>query len=278
MVLYDYDTNAILVRPIKTRNASGLKNKTIELLTILQERGHPPQLHILDNEASAQLKHALLKNKIEYQLVPPHLHRRNMAERAIQTFKAHFISCLCTAPPDFPATEWDLLLPQSELTMNLLRNCRYNSSLSAHAALFGVFDFNNTPLAPFGTKCVIHEKPSNRTSWATRGTDAWYIGPALERYRCVQCFDPKTRAIHISDTVQYFPQVVPLPKITTEDLLRNTAQDILAILNQPLPAAPCLNIGDDTRNTIQQIATISTEQSRPHNFRKCARNSQHHQN
>jgi len=90
MVLYDYDTNAILVRPIKTRNASELKNNTIELLTILQERGHPPQLHILDNEASAQLKHALLKNKIEYQLVPPHLHRRNMAERAIQTFKAHF--------------------------------------------------------------------------------------------------------------------------------------------------------------------------------------------
>ena len=231
MVLYDYDTNAILVRPIKTRNASELKNKTIELLTILQERGHPPKLHILDNEASTLLKDALLKNKIDYQLVPPHLHRRNMAERAIQTFKAHFISCLCTTPPDFPATEWDLLLPQSELTMNLLRNCRYNSSLSAHAALFGSFDFNSTPLAPFGTKCVIHEKPSNRTSWATRGTDAWYIGPALEHYRCVQCYDPKTRAIRISDTVQYFPQVVPFPKITTEDLLRNTAQDILAILN-----------------------------------------------
>ena len=49
---------------------------------------------------------------------------------------------------------------------------------------------------------------------------------------------------------------MPFPKITTEDLLRNSAQDILAILNQPLPAAPCLNISGDIRNAIQKIATI----------------------
>ena len=103
----------------------------------------------MDNEASNSLKHALIKHNIDYQLVPPHLHRRNMAERAIQTFKNHFISCLCTAPPGFPAAEWDRLLPQAEITLNLLRNCRYNPALSAYAALFGTFDFNRTPVAPF---------------------------------------------------------------------------------------------------------------------------------
>ena len=92
MVLYDHDTNAILVRPTKTRNAAELRNVTMELLTTLKDRGHPPKLHILDNEASDSLKHALIKHNIDYQLVPPHLHRRNMAERAIQTFKNHIES------------------------------------------------------------------------------------------------------------------------------------------------------------------------------------------
>ena len=179
-----------------------------------------------------------------------------MAERAIQTFKNHFISCLCTAPPGFPAAEWDRLLPQAEITLNLLRNCRYNPALSAYAALFGTFDCNRTPVAPFGTKVLIHEKPTNRASWAPRGTEAWYIGPALDHYRCVQCYIPATRSVRVADTVEFFPEVVPFPKITTEDLLRDTARDILAILNNPIAAAPCLHVGDETRTAIKQIATI----------------------
>ena len=256
MVGYDYDTNAILVQPTKTRNAAELRNATMKILERLEQTGHKPNLHIMDNEASDFLKHSLIKNKITYQLVPPHLHRRNMAERAIQTFKAHFISCLCTAPNTFPAKEWDRLLPQCELTLNLLRPCRYNPKLSAHAALHGIFNFNATPLAPFGTKCLIHEKPDNRASWAPRGTDAWYIGPAMQHYRCVNCFVPATNKTRIADTVQYFPENVPFPQTTTEDLLRNTAQDLLAILNSPTPAAPCITIGDSTRDAIQKIATL----------------------
>ena len=164
MVGYDYDTNAILVQPTKTRNAAELCNATMAILDQLERSGHKTILHIMDNEASDFLKHALIKHKITYQLVPPHLHRRNMAERAIQIFKAHFISFLCTAPSTFPAKEWDRLLPQCETTLNLLCPCRYNPKLSAYAALEGSFDFNATPLAPFGTKCIIHKKPDNRAS------------------------------------------------------------------------------------------------------------------
>jgi hypothetical protein len=87
---------------------------------------------------------------------PPH--RRNSAERAIQTFKAHFIAGLCSADPDYPATEWDRLLPQAELTLNLLRSCRFNPKLSAHAALNGFFNFNATPLVPPGTKVLLENQ------------------------------------------------------------------------------------------------------------------------
>ena len=49
----------------------------------LAKRGNAPSIYILDNEASADLKAACYKNDLEYQLVPPHIHRRNAAERAI---------------------------------------------------------------------------------------------------------------------------------------------------------------------------------------------------
>jgi hypothetical protein len=60
---------------------------------------------------------------VDFQLTPPHLHRRNATERAIRTFKNHFIAGLCTTNPDFPLHLWDRLLPQALITLNLLRCC-----------------------------------------------------------------------------------------------------------------------------------------------------------
>ena len=53
------------------------------------------------------------KNPVQYQLVPPHTHRANAAEGAIQTFKNHFKSGLASLHPDFPVAEWDRLLDQA---------------------------------------------------------------------------------------------------------------------------------------------------------------------
>jgi hypothetical protein len=257
IVCYDYDTNSIQARLTTSRNAADIRNATMSLLEKLTASGHPPKLHIMDNEASVILKAALLKHKIRYQLVPPHLHRRNSAERAIQTFKAHSIAGLCSTDPDYPAAEWDRLIPQAEITLNLLRSCRFNPKLSAHAALNGFFNFNATPLAPPGTKVLLHEKPDQRCSWAPRGADAWYTGPALEHYRCVECYMPETRSTRIADTVEYFPKQIPFPKSTTEDYLRQSISDILALLNDPKPPiAPFLPFGDETTNALRQIATL----------------------
>ena len=60
-------------------------------------------LQILDNEAIAEYKRFIKTNwNANYQLVPPHTHRSNAAERAIRTFKAHFLSILAGVAPDFP--------------------------------------------------------------------------------------------------------------------------------------------------------------------------------
>ena len=48
---------------------------------------------------------ALEDKKIEYQLAPPSNHRTNAAERAIQTFKCHFLAGLASCHPEFPVQE-----------------------------------------------------------------------------------------------------------------------------------------------------------------------------
>ena len=64
-----------------------------------------PTLLILDNEMSGTLQNAMRNHNTTYQLVPPHSHRTNIAERSIQTFKAHFKAGLASLHPDFPIDE-----------------------------------------------------------------------------------------------------------------------------------------------------------------------------
>jgi hypothetical protein len=120
------------------------------LIQSLIIRGLKPLLQRLDNESSLALKNYLKKQGITYQLAPPHIHRRNNAERAIQTFKNHFIAGLCSVDPNFSLKLWDKILPQATITLNLLRKSRINPRMSAYAQLNGHFDFNKTPLAPPG--------------------------------------------------------------------------------------------------------------------------------
>lgn len=182
LILYDYDSNAILSRPLKSRAESELVKACNSLYDQLAAAGHSPCFHILDNEAPKGLKATILSRGAKFQLVPPYVHRRNAAERAIGTFKEHFIAGLTTTDPSFPLHLWCRLLPQCDITLNLLRQSRVNPLQSAQAQLFGNFDFNATPLAPPGTKVLIHEKPNHRPTWAPHGSKGWYLGPALEHY------------------------------------------------------------------------------------------------
>ena len=108
---------------------------------------------------------------IDYQLVPPHVHRTNLVERerAIQTFRSHFIAGLASLDPYFILSEWDMLIPHEELTLNLLRAARSNPKFSAWAYLFGQFNYMATPVAPPGINVLANDKPANRPTWEMHG-------------------------------------------------------------------------------------------------------------
>ena len=83
---------------------------------------------------------------ITYQLVPPDLHKRNAAERDIITVKAHFLEILTEVAMDFPSYLWNLLLPQTELTLNLLRQSTTDPTISAWEFFSGPFNYDVTPM------------------------------------------------------------------------------------------------------------------------------------
>jgi hypothetical protein len=234
-VLYDYDSNSIHAEPMKNKTAKCILAAYKTVHQRLCTAGLKPQLQRLDNECSQILKDFMNQQHIDYQLVPPHVHRRNAAERAIRTFKNHFIAGLCSVDRDFPVHLWDRLLPQALLTLNLLRGSRINPKLSAYAQVHGTYDFNRTPIAPPGIRVLVHQKPSVRRSWAPHAIDGWYIGPALESYRCYRVWIWETRMERICDTLTWFPTKVKLPTVTNSDLILAGIQDIVNALTKPLP-------------------------------------------
>jgi len=68
----------------------------------------------------------MVAEAIDFQLVPPHVHHHNATKHAICTFKNHFIAGLCSTDKNFPLHLWDCLLPQAELTLNLLHGSHLN--------------------------------------------------------------------------------------------------------------------------------------------------------
>jgi hypothetical protein len=159
MVCYVYDCRYIKVIPMKSRSASEWVKEYYHIHQELTVKGFRPKLQTLDNEASAALKSFFTANNVEYQLVPPQFHRPNAAERAIRTFKEHFVAGLSSVDPTFPLHLWDRLLPQAEITLNRLRTLRLHPQLSAAAHFHGLVDYNKTALSPPGCKIIAHEKP-----------------------------------------------------------------------------------------------------------------------
>ena len=157
LVAYHYDSNNILTTPLKKRTGTYILSGTTEICDKLRNWGLTPKLHIMDNEVSENLKKYFEDSDIQFQMVPPHMHQRNAAERAVGTFKNHFISALCTVDPSFPFYLWEWLLPQVTMTRNMLRQYRLKPGLSDYDQVDDIQNFERTPLAPLGCKVKIHK-------------------------------------------------------------------------------------------------------------------------
>jgi hypothetical protein len=168
-------------------------------------------------------------------MVPPFTKRANKAERAIQTFKRHFIAVLAGTHPSFPIDRWSELLPQAELTLNMMRSYADQPAISAYHGIYRApYDFLAHPIAPCGTLVVVHDP--QRAKWDPYGQVGFYLGPSLNHYRSYRCLISATNSIRVSSSIILYPVVPGTSRL--DQLLSLTQQLTTCALYPTLDSDP----------------------------------------
>eukprot|EP00804_Cyclotella_cryptica_P025029 CCRYP_015949-RA/>CCRYP_015949-RA protein AED:0.34 eAED:0.26 QI:0/0/0/0.75/1/1/4/0/538 len=260
MLAYHCDSNAILVEPFQSRHDRHRIAAHGRIMTRLKEKGHTIDHQILDNEASNAYRQTITQDwKATYQLVPPHVHRANAAERAIQTLKAHFLSILAGIDASLPTTSGTSYSPkQNSPSISFANPPR--PATSAWEAFNGPLNYDATPLGPIGCPVLIHNKASTRKSWDFRGREGFSIGPALLHYRCFQTQLPTASS---SPTPPKFRHdYLKQPIITYEDRLLHAINFLsLALNDAPATAIDAqLSAIESLRNLFAKWTTCPSTQ------------------
>jgi hypothetical protein len=170
--------------------------------------------------------------------------------------KEHFVSGLSSVDPSFPLHLWDRLLPQAEITLNLLRTSRLHPQLSAAAHFHGPVDYNKTAFSPPGCEIIAHEKPGKRRTWAPHGQHGYSLGPAMHHYRCQNVYISATASEPIVDTLEFFSHNYQMPQLSSTDRLLMAAKDMTDALQNPHPEVPFASVGEDTILALADPAAI----------------------
>jgi hypothetical protein len=144
MVMVEIDSNAILVMPMNNCKDTKMIRAYNELLLQLKRAGIVPKKHVLDNEVSENMKNHIRDTcKLDMELVPPVCHRRNAAKVSHTQLQSPFPQHLSRCSRDgFPPNLWDWLLPQTKITINLIRQSNATLIVLVYAPLSKPFDYN----------------------------------------------------------------------------------------------------------------------------------------
>jgi hypothetical protein len=94
MILHHIDSNSLWSKAMRNQSGGELILTHEQELAQMRRHGIILKHQILDNQASAEYKAAIEASSKTYEIVPPSNHCHNMAKRAIQTFKDHFVGVL----------------------------------------------------------------------------------------------------------------------------------------------------------------------------------------
>ena len=91
-----------------------------DVYSYLSSKRFKPKLNIIDNQCSKRIQNYITSQGTDIQLVNPDNHRVNAAERAIQTWKNHYVAGLSTTDPNCPFQLWCQFIAQAQDTLNML--------------------------------------------------------------------------------------------------------------------------------------------------------------
>ena len=148
-------------------------------------------------------------------------------------------SFICVAF-DLPRNLWDLLLPQTELSLSLLRKATLDPSILAWAYFHGPFNYYATPLGPLGCNIIAHKKNRTRNLWDFHGAAGCNVGVALQHYRCHTILAKATKVAQVPDTVEFRHHNLTLPNVTPMDHIVHGVTTLTCALHYS-PTIACNN-------------------------------------
>ena len=95
---------------------------------------------------------------MSYQLVPHDDQCRNISERAIQTWKNHFVGVLARTAATSPLHLWCQIITQAKRQILLLSQTNLNPNISYYAYVYGQHNYNAAPFLPIGMESLVHDK------------------------------------------------------------------------------------------------------------------------
>ena len=112
--------------------------------------------------------------------------------------------------------------------------------------------------------------PTQRTTWGTHALNGWYVGPAMQHYRCYKFWIPETRGFRIAQTAIFFPTHTKMPEISRQAKILLSAKALtsaLLVKDDKNPLHPPINKALEDLANIFIRAAIPGDPTAPHKTR-----------
>ncbi len=178
-----------------------------------------------------------------------------MAEKAIQTFKDHFVGILGACAPTFSLHLWCQLLLQVEWQLLLLQLLQLHPNLSTYAHVYGHHDYYKHSFVPIRMEALVHNKPHKRCTYAEHCKKAFVLGTSTEHYRCWKFWLMTTRATQISGATFFKHKYLKNPSVTQEDLVIAAAENLVQALETSIPQ----QLSNSTIQALKDLLEVFTD-------------------
>ena len=87
-----------------------------------------------------------------------------------------------------------------------------------------------------GCRVLIHAKPVTRKSWNYRAKQGFYVGPALDHYKCYKLVKSETKQKVTSNMVEFRHAYLQIPVVLVDDKIINGLQVMADVLQKCAPS------------------------------------------
>ena len=79
-------------------------------------------------------------------------------------------------------------------------------------------------------------------SWDQHAVNAFYIGPAMDHYRCYKVYVPSTNGEQIASTVKFQPHHYQAPEFTKEEAITEAIENLTSTIEQTPPTTTTITL------------------------------------